>query len=199
MKHLPDYIQNIIDDFDKLPGIGPKTASRLVFNLLHRRDDVQKFSQDLAQAYQKLNYCRQCYNLTDHALCSICADPHRDKTIVCVVAHNQDVDSLEKTNQYKGLYHLLNGLLSPLDGITPDDLKIKELIKRIEKNGVKEIILALDQSLEGEATAIYLTKLLKKYTDITVSQLARGIPMGANIEYTDEVTLTSALKNRNKI
>lgn len=199
MKHLPEYIQNIIDDFDKLPGIGPKTASRLVFNLLNRREDVKRFSDNLAEAYQKVNYCSECYNLTDKAICSICSNPQRDKTLVCVVAHNQDVESVEKTNQFNGLYHLLNGLLSPLDGVTPDDLKIKELLKRIEKNGIKEIILALDQSMEGEATTIYLSKLLKKYPAIIVSQLARGIPMGANIEYTDEVTLSSALKNRNKI
>lgn len=199
MRHLPDYIQDIIDDFDKLPGIGPKTASRLVFNLLNRPEDVTKFAQDLAAANQQVRYCRECYNLTDKDVCPICADPTRDKSLICVVAHNQDVDSLEKTNEYRGLYHLLNGLLSPLDGITPDDLKIKELLQRIEKNGVKEIILALDQSLEGEATVIYLTKLLKKYHDLTISQLARGIPMGANIEYTDEVTLSSALINRKNI
>ncbi|PWB38731.1 MAG: recombination protein RecR [Parcubacteria group bacterium] len=199
MKHLPDYIQRIIDDFDKLPGIGPKTASRLVFSLLNRKDDVQRFSENLAEAYQKVNYCEQCYNLTDKKFCSICSDPQRDQTVVCVVGHNQDVDSIEKTNQYNGLYHLLNGLLSPLEGVTPDDLKINELLKRIEKKELKEIILALDQSLEGEATAIYLTKILKKYPSVIVSQLARGIPMGANIEYTDEVTLSSALKNRNKL
>lgn len=199
MKHLPDYIQRIIDDFDKLPGIGPKTASRLVFNLLNRKEDVQKFAQNLTEAYKNVNYCKECYNLTDREICLICSDPQRDKSMVCVVAHNQDVDSIEKTNQYSGLYHLLNGLLSPLDGITPDNLKIKELVKRIEKNGLKEIILALDQSLEGEATAIYLSKILKKYPALAVSQLARGIPMGANIEYTDEVTLSSALKNRNKL
>ncbi len=198
MNHLPDFIQKLINEFDKLPGIGPKVATRLTFNLLHRKDDLKSFADSLNEAYTQVNFCTQCFNLTDEKLCSICANPHRDKTIICVVAHNQDVDSVEKTGEFNGTYHLLNGLLSPLEGITPDNLKIKELTQRIESDGVKEIILALDQSMEGEATAIYLSKLLKKYP-IAISQLARGIPMGANIEYTDEVTLSSALKNRKKL
>ena len=195
MKHLPDFIQKLIAEFDKLPGIGPKVATRLVFNLLHNKEDIKSFAQALDNAGKLVHFCPQCFNLTDDGLCSICNDPHREQSIICVVAHNQDVDAVEKTGEFDGTYHLLNGLLSPLEGITPDKLKIKELIKRIDRNGVQEIILALDQSMEGEATTIYLTKLLKDY-DIKISQLARGIPMGANIEYTDEVTLSSALKNR---
>ncbi|RJQ34881.1 recombination protein RecR [Candidatus Parcubacteria bacterium] len=198
MKHLPDFIQRLIDQFDKLPGIGPKTATRLVFDLLHRQDDVREFAEALTQAHNKIHFCPECFNLSDDGLCNICANPARDKSLVCVVAHNQDVEAIEKTGDFDGVYHLLNGLMSPLEGVTPDKLKIKELEKRLEKNVIKEIILALDQSMEGEATSIYLSKLLKNYP-LTVSQLARGIPMGANIEYTDEVTLSSALKNRKQI
>ncbi len=198
MKHLPDFIQRLINEFDKLPGIGPKTASRLVFNLLHRKEDIKELSEALAGAYKNIHLCPQCYNLTDDGLCSICRNPQRDKSIICIVANNQDVEAVEKTSEFNGVYHLLNGLLSPLEGITPDKLKIKELANRIKDNSVTEIILALDQSMEGEATTIYLSKFLQDYP-VTITQLARGIPMGANIEYTDEITLTSALKNRKKI
>ncbi|MBT6690907.1 recombination protein RecR [Candidatus Parcubacteria bacterium] len=198
MKHLPDFIQRLIVEFDKLPGIGPKTATRLVFNLLHRHDDIKSLANALNEAHQNIHFCPECYNLTDDGLCSICNNPQRDKKTICIVAHNQDVEAVEKTGDFEGVYHLLNGLLSPLEGITPDKLKITELTSRIKNNGVKEIILALDQSMEGEATTIYISKLLAEYS-VTVSRLARGIPMGANIEYTDEVTLSSAIKNRKKL
>ena len=198
MKHLPDFIQKLIAEFDKLPGIGPKTSTRLVFNLLHRKEDIRELSQALDVAYQNINLCPECQNLTDDGMCSICSDPGRDKTTICVVSGNQDVEAIEKTSQFNGVYHLLNGLLSPLEGVTPEKIKVRELIERIKKNGVKEIILALDQSMEGEATTLYLSKLLKDYP-VDISQLARGIPMGANIEYTDEVTLSSALQDRKKL
>lgn len=198
MKHLPSFIQDLIDEFDKLPGIGPKTASRLVFDLLHRKDDIRSLSRALDEANKKINLCPDCFKLSDGGKCSICSDPSRDKNIICVIAGNQDIEAIEKTNSFNGVYHLLNGLLSPLEGITPDRLKIKELVKRIKANGIKEVILALDQSIEGEATTIYLKKILEKENvDLTI--LARGVPMGANIEYTDEVTLSSALQNRKKI
>lgn len=198
MKHLPEFIQKLIREFDKLPGVGPKTSTRLVFDLLHRKDDLKALSLALTEAYKNVHFCPECFDLTDDGLCSICSNPQRDKTIICIVGHNQDVEAMEKTNEFNGVYHLLNGLLSPLEGITPDKLKIKELLARIKNNKVKEVILALDQSIEGEATTIYLSKILKDY-NIIVTQLARGIPMGANIEYTDEVTLSSALANRKKI
>lgn len=198
MKHLPAFLQRLINEFDKLPGIGPKTSARLVFNLMHRKEDIKELSEALAEAYKNIHLCPQCYDLTDDGLCSICANPQRDKTTICVVANNQDVEAIEKTREFNGVYHLLNGLLSPLEGITPDKLKIKELATRIKNNGASEIIIALDQSMEGEATTIYLSRFLQDYK-VTVSQLARGIPMGANIEYTDEITLSSALKNRKKL
>ncbi len=199
MAHLPDFIQKLINEFDKLPGIGPKTASRLVFDLLHRKNDIKSLAEVLKEAHSKIQLCPQCFNLTDNqGLCQICNNPHRDKQLICVVAHNQDLEAVEKTGEFTGTYHLLNGLLSPLEGITPDKLKIKELEQRIIRDQVKEIILALDQSMEGEATIIYLAKLLTQYP-VNITQLARGIPMGANIEYTDEITLTSALKNRKKV
>lgn len=198
MKHLPDFIQKLIYEFDKLPGIGPKTSSRLVFNLLHRKEDIKSMAQALSEAYNNIHLCPKCFNLSDNDLCSICANPQRDKSTVCVVVGNQDVEAIEKTGQFNGLYHLLNGLLSPLEGTTPDKIKIKELTERIKADEIKEIILALDQSMEGEATTIYISKLLKDYP-VIVSQLARGIPMGANIEYTDEMTLTSALQDRKRI
>lgn len=195
MKHLPDFIQKLINEFDKLPGIGPKTSTRLVFDLLHRKEDIQEFAKSLNEAYEKVHFCPQCFNLTDTGLCNICRDPQRDQGIICVIAHNQDIEAIERTNEFTGTYHLLNGLLGPLEGITPDKLKIKELLERVKKNNIKEIILALDQSMEGGATTMYLLKILAD-KNVVVSQLARGIPMGANIEYTDEVTLSSALKNR---
>lgn len=198
MKHLPNFIQQLISEFDKLPGIGPKTASRLVFNLLHRKEDIKSFAQSLEEAYDHIHFCPECFDLTDEGLCTICSNQQRDHSTICIVANNQDVESVERTNEFNGVYHLLNGLLSPLEGITPDKLKVKELVARIKKNKVKEIILALDQSMEGEATTIYLSKLLKNESTI-VSRLARGIPMGANIEYTDEVTLSSALQNRKRL
>lgn len=198
MRHLSPFIKKLIDEFDKLPGIGPKTSARLVFNLLHRKEDIRNFANALNDAYQNVHFCPECYNLTDEGLCNICNNPQRNKKIICIVSSNQDVEAIEKTNEFDGVYHLLNGLLSPLEGITPDKLKIKELEERVKSNGVKEIIIALDQSMEGEATTIYLSKLLGQYP-IKLSQLARGIPMGANIEYTDEVTLTSALKNRKEL
>lgn len=199
MAHLPDFIQKLISEFDKLPGIGPKTASRLVFDLLHRKEDIKSFSESLREAYGKIQLCPQCFNLSDEqGLCNICNNPHRDKQIICVVAHNQDLEAVEKTGEFTGTYHLLNGLLSPLEGITPDKLKIKELEQRVSRDQAKEIILALDQSMEGEATIIYLAKILSPY-GVNITQLARGIPMGANIEYTDEITLTSALQNRKKV
>ena len=199
MAHLPDFIQKLISEFDKLPGIGPKTAGRLVFDLLHRKEDIKSLAEVLKEAYGKIQLCPRCFNLTDNQdLCQICNNPHRDKQLICVVAHNQDLEAVEKTGEFTGTYHLLNGLLSPLEGITPDKLKIKELEQRIIRDQVKEIILALDQSMEGEATIIYLAKILAQYP-ANITQLARGIPMGANIEYTDEITLTSALKNRKKV
>jgi len=198
MKHLPDFIQKLIMEFDKLPGVGPKTSSRLVFNLLHRKEDIKELANALNIAYQNIHFCPECFDLTDDGLCSICKNPQRNKKIICVVANNQDVQAIEKTAEFDGVYHLLNGLLSPLEGLTPDKLKIKELIARIKNNGIAEVILALDQSLEGEATSIYLSKILKDEA-VKLSQLARGIPMGANIEYTDEVTLSSALKNRKEL
>jgi recombination protein RecR len=198
MAHLPDFIQRLINEFDKLPGIGPKTASRLVFDLLHRKEDMKSLADALNDAHGQIHLCPQCFNLSDNELCNICSNPMRDQALICVVAHNQDVEAVEKTGQFNGTYHLLNGVLSPLDGVTPDKLKISELEKRIEAKKVTEIILALDQSMEGEATAIYLAKLLKKYP-VTISQLGRGIPMGANIEYTDEITLSSAFENRKKL
>ena len=198
MEHLPNFIQKLINEFDKLPGIGPKTSARLVFNLMHRKEDIKDLSEALSNAYKNIHLCPQCYNLAENELCSICANPQRDKATICIVANNQDVEAVEKTNEFNGVYHLLNGLLSPLEGITPDKLKIKELADRIKNNNVNEIILALDQSMEGEATSIYLSKFLQDYP-VSVTKLAQGIPMGANIEYTDEITLTSALKNRKKI
>ena len=198
MKHLPQFIQNLIDEFDKLPGIGPKTATRMVFNLLHRKEDMLSFSKALKDGYDNIHLCPQCFNLTDMGLCSICSNSQRNKEIICVVASNQDVEAIEKTNEFNGQYHLLNGLLSPLEGVTPDKLRIKELFERIKENKIKEIILVLNQSMEGEATTIYLKKLLKDF-NIDITCLARGIPMGADIEYTDQVTLSSALENRKKI
>lgn len=198
MNHLPDFIKKVVTHFDRLPGIGPKTATKLVFYLLQDSGEAQSFAHDLLEASGKTIFCQRCFNLSDQDLCSICRDPQRNQQQVCIVAQSQDLEAVERVSSYNGVYHILHGTLNPLEGITPDQLKVKELLQRIKDENVEEIILGLDPTMEGEATSMYLAKLLKPL-EIKVTKPARGLPMGSNIEYTDEVTLSSALENRKEV
>lgn len=198
---LPKPIQNLIDSFSRLPGIGPKTASRLTFYLLNSPENL---SIDLADALQILKsgtaYCQTCFNITEagRVECEICTNPDRDSKILCVVEDPLDVVALERTGGYRGWYHVLQGTLSPIEGISPDDLKIAELLKRAQTGEVVEIILATNPSVEGDATAMYLTQRLKPL-NVSVTRLARGLPVGGDLEYADQNTLLRALAGRQKM
>jgi len=188
-------MQRAVEELAKLPGIGKKSAQRLVFYLLKiPREEVVELSQALINVKDKAAYCSICFNITESDPCSICTNSNREQSIICVVEEANDVAALEKTGEYKGLYHILGGTLSPLDGIGPDDLRIKELLVRLTDE-VKEVILANNPNAEGEATALYLTKLIKPL-GIKTSRLARGIPVGTDIEYADEITLLKAIEGR---
>ena len=180
----------------RLPGIGSKTALRLAYHIINMpAEDVQRLAAALVEAKTKVCLCRTCYNLSDTPECSICADPARDKSTICVVEQPQDVMAMERSRGYKGLYHVLHGALSPLDGIGPDNLRIKELLRRLQQGEVKEVILATNSNVEGEATAAYLAQLLKPLGVVT-SRIAHGLPVGGDLEYADELTLARALENR---
>jgi len=199
MFKFPASIQNLIIQFTKLPGIGPKTAERLVYFLIKQNNgQMNDLAEALKQAANTITYCSICYNLAEKNPCFICSDPNRDKSTICVIAEAHDQAAIESIGDYNGLFHVLGGTLSPIEGITPDKLKIEELLARIQKNKIKEIILALNPDLSGETTILYLTNLLKPFK-IKITRLARGLPMGADLEYSDEVTLSNALKNRNEI
>jgi recombination protein RecR len=193
--YTSDTFEDLIEAFSQLPGIGRKSAQRLALYVLKLpKEEVEKFSQVLLDVKEKIRYCSTCWNFTEDDPCRICASPKRDRSIICVVEEPNEVFAFEKTNEYRGLYHVLGGSLSPLDGIGPEDLKVKELLRRIEP-GVKEIILALNPNIEGEATTIYLTRLLKPLGP-NITRLARGIPVGSDLEFTDEATLSRALEGR---
>jgi recombination protein RecR len=195
MAILTDSVERLVEEFSKLPGIGRKTAQRMAFYILKlRRDEALKLSQAILDVKDKVKYCSVCFNITEEDPCNICRDTKRDRSIICVVEEPKDVLALEKTNQYRGLYHVLGGVLSPLDGIGPDDLRTRELMTRL-KEGVKEVIIATNPNVEGEATAIYLAKLIKPL-GIKVTRIARGIPAGGELEYTDATTLANAIEGR---
>jgi recombination protein RecR len=203
MPHFPSSFQSLIEYFSRLPGVGPKTALRFVFYLLKQpKVEVEKFAAALGSLKDVMATCGICQNFSEKNPCSICSDSHRDHGTICVVADYQDLPVIENTNVHHGTYHVLGGVLDPLHGITPDQLKIKELVARIQKgNGkIKEIILALNPDLEGETTMLYLTKLIKSFgKNIKITRLARGLPMGSDLEYADEVTVSDALKGRKEI
>jgi len=198
---LPAPIQNLIDAFSRLPGIGPKTASRLTFFLLNAPDDL---SRDLAAALEALKtqtaYCQVCYNITTAGRdqCEVCADPDREQSLICVVEEPLDVLALERTEGFQGRYHVLHGALSPIEGIGPEDLKIRQLIERVRAGGIAEVILATNPSLEGDATAMYLRQQLLPL-GVRVTRLARGLPMGGDLEYADQHTLLRALSGRQEM
>jgi recombination protein RecR len=196
---LPLSIQNLINEFTKLPTVGPKTAERFVFYLLQQNsEELQKFAQAIAELKEKIVICQTCFAVTDTNPCQICGNKNRDASLLCIVANTRDLIAIEKTNEFKGMYFVLGGVINAIAGIGPESLKINELIKRMKIGKVKEVILAFDPNFEGEATSLYLAKQLKPFkTDLT--RIAKGLPMGADLEYADDVTLANALKYRNKI
>jgi len=199
MKILPDSVSKLIEEFSKLPGVGPKTASRLTFYLLSKSEpDLQKFGEAVLNLKKHLEICQSCYNITEKSPCEICEDPKRDKSILMVVEEPLDIVALEKTG-FTGRYHVLGGVISPIEGIGPENLRIGELLAKIkEDRKIKEIILATDPSLEGEATAMYLAREIQKLSlpKLMITRIARGLPVGGDLEYADEITLTRALEGR---
>jgi len=190
-------LENAVNEFASLPGIGRKTAFRLVMNLLRKdSEEVRKFGESIIKLRREIHYCKICNNISDTEICTICNDEKRDRTLICVVENIQDVMAIENTRQYKGLYHVLGGIISPIDGVGPSDLKIDSLEEKVNGGGIKEIILALSTTMEGDTTNYYIYKRLNKY-NVFLSTLARGIAIGDELEYTDEITLGKAINNRN--
>jgi recombination protein RecR len=195
MLYTSEALQQLIEEFAQLPGIGRKSAQRIALYLLKQpREEVVKMATALVSVKDRIRYCSSCWNITEDDPCVICSSPKRERSVLCVVEEPNDVIAIEKTNEFRGLYHVLGGALSPLDGIGPEDLKVRELLSRIS-NEVSEVILAMNPNVEGEATTIYLTRLLKPL-GVKVSRIARGIPVGGDLEFTDEATLTRALEGR---
>ncbi len=193
---MVDSIEKLIEEFSKFPGIGKKTAQRMAFFVLkQRKEEADALAGAILDVKEKVRYCSVCFNITEDDPCSTCQDEKRDKSTICVVEEANDVAALEKTNQYKGLYHVLGGVLSPLDGVGPDDLKVKELLFRLKDKKIKEVIIATNPSTEGEATAVYLSKLTKPL-GAKVTRIARGLPAGGDLEYADQITLANALEGR---
>jgi recombination protein RecR len=189
-------IQDLIDELGRLPGVGPKSAQRIAFHIIQsERVDVTRLAEVLKTVKERVKFCTICGNITEEELCKICRDPRRDNTSICVVEESKDVIAIEKTREFKGKYHVLGGAISPIDGIGPENLRIRELMQRLAETQIAEVIIATDPNLEGEATATYLTRLIKPL-GIKVSRLASGLPVGGDLEYADEVTLGRAFEGR---
>lgn len=189
-------VQELIEEFGRLPGIGPKSAQRITFHILQTHNfDVSRLAELLVEVREKVRFCVVCGNITEEEQCSICRDPRRDETLICVVEEPKDVIAIERTRQYRGRYHVLGGAISPIDGVGPDDLNIAALMRRLGDGQVQEVIIATDPNLEGEATATYLSRLLATL-EIPVSRLASGLPVGGDLEFADEITLGRALEGR---
>lgn len=192
-------LAQLIDQFQKLPGIGPKSAQRMAFFMLKMPlSEVEKFATTLVEAKKQIKYCHICFNMSSQAPCEICSSHKRTKDTICVVAETKDLTAIEKTHEFKGMYHVLQGLISPIDGITPEDLRIKELLQRVADDEVKEVIFAINPSVEGDATTLYLSKLLKPF-GVKLTRIAFGLPMGSELEYVDELTLARAMEGRREI
>jgi recombination protein RecR len=197
-KAIPASVTRLIDEFSRLPGIGPKTAARLTYYLLRSPDEqALSLAEALRHLKESTRYCSICYNITEQDPCAICSDEQRDLSLICVVEEPLDVIAIERTGRYHGLYHVLHGAINPMDGIGPDQLRIKELLARVEKGSVREVILATNVSLEGDATAMYIRQQLRGAVRLT--RLARGLPVGGDLEYADSVTLSDALEGRREI
>lgn len=192
-------VSKLIDEFSKLPGIGRKTAQRLAFHVLSMREDQAfNLANAIVEAKRKTKFCSVCFNITDVDPCIYCTSEKRDQSTICVVESSRDVVAIEKTREYKGLYHVLHGAISPMDGIGPDDIKIKELLQRLSNHEVKEVIVATNPTIEGEATAMYISRIISPL-GVEVSRIAHGIPIGGDLEYADEVTLSKSLEGRRKL
>jgi recombination protein RecR len=190
-------LENAVNEFASLPGIGRKTAFRLVMNLLRRdAEEVRQFGESILKLHEEIHYCKICNNISDTEICNICNDEKREKSLICVVENIQDVMAIENTRQFRGLYHVLGGIISPIDGIGPSDLKIDSLEEKVKAGGIREIILALSTTMEGDTTNYYLYKRLNKY-ELSITTLARGVAIGDELEYTDEITLGRAINTRN--
>ena len=192
-------VQDLIDELGRLPGIGPKSAQRIAFHILQTQHfDVSRLAELLTEVREKVRFCEVCGNITEQERCAICRDPRRDQTLICVVEEPKDVVAIERTRQFRGLYHVLGGAISPIDGVGPDDLSIPALMRRIGEGEVNEVIIATDPNLEGEATAAYLSRLLASI-EVPVSRLASGLPVGGDLEFADEVTLGRAFEGRRQV
>jgi recombination protein RecR len=192
-------IQELIDELGRLPGVGPKSAQRIAFYLLQAdADQAKRLAEVLTEVKERVRFCEQCGNVAEAELCNICRDPRRSKASICVVEESKDVQAIERTREFKGLYHVLGGAISPIEGIGPDNLRIKELVARLANPDIKEVIIATDPNLEGEATATYLTRMLSPM-GITISRLASGLPVGGDLEYADEITLGRAFEGRRTV
>ncbi len=192
-------LERLVEQFRRLPGIGYKTAVRLAFHMLEQpKEKAQEFASAVLEAKERIRFCKICQNISEHELCPICEDPGRDESLICVVEHSKDVSAIERVKEYRGKYHVLGGLISPMDGIGPADLKIAELLDRLKGDEVKELILATNPSVEGEATALYLSKLAKPL-GVRVTRLAYGLPVGGELEFADEVTLSRAIEGRKEL
>ena len=199
MSYYSPSIEKLIESFERLPSIGHKTAVRLAFHMLDlSKEETDEFINSIINAKEKLKYCSNCYNISDTDPCPICSSPKRDNSVICVVEDVRDVMAMERTHEFKGVYHVLHGTISPMNGIGPEDIKIKELLNRIANNDIKEIIIATNPRVEGEATAIYISKIIKPL-GIKVTRIAHGIPVGGDLEYTDEVTISKALEGRREL
>ncbi|MEE1316200.1 MAG: recombination mediator RecR [Prevotella sp.] len=192
-------LERAVSEFSRLPGIGRKTALRLVLNLLRQdTEDVEKFTDAILQLRKEVLHCRVCHNISDTEICPICSNPHRDRSLICVVENIQDVMAVERTGQFFGLYHVLGGIISPMDGVGPSDLEIESLVERVKSGGVNEVIFALASTMEGDTTNFYISRKLQPY-GVKLSVIARGISVGDELEYTDEVTLGRSILNRTEI
>ena len=199
MDYYAAPVQHLIEEFEKLPGIGHKTAQRLAFHVLNMPEDrVMSFAKALVDAKRKTGFCSVCGSITDVDPCRICSSDKRDRSLICVVQSPRDVVAMERIREYNGIYHVLNGLISPMDGIGPDDINIKSLIKRVSQGGIQEVILATNPTVEGEATAMYISKLIKPM-GVKTTRIAHGLPVGGDLEYADEVTLAKSLEGRREI
>ncbi|MBR6613477.1 MAG: recombination protein RecR [Clostridia bacterium] len=195
-----ESVKKLIGEFEKLPGIGHKSAVRLAFYILESDETAAKNMADaLLEAKQKVKFCTKCFNLAESELCEICSNNKRDESTICVVENVKDVAAMEKTHEFKGLYHVLHGAISPMNNISANDIKIKELVSRLSDDRIKEVILATNPTIEGEATAMYISRIIKTIPGVKVSRIAHGIPVGGDLEYTDEITLIKAMENRREM
>ena len=199
MSDYAEPIEKLIDEFRKLPGIGPKSAQRLAYSVLRRpREDAERLSRAVLEVKEKIRYCSRCNNFSDRDPCNYCSNPSRSNETICVVEEPHDILAIEKTREYRGRYHVLHGVLSPINGVGPENLKLNNLLERLRDGEVREVILATNPDVEGEATAIYLAKLLKPI-GIKISRIALGVPVGSDLEFADEVTMSKALEHRHEL